>query len=579
MTTTTIPGQPPSAPGEVSAVAGDAEATVSWTAPSDGDSPIPSYTSTPCVAGTAQAPQTFHSLATSQTLTGLSNGTASSFTVTAANAVGSSPPSAAACPVTPTAPTLKIINGAGGKAGRPEQGDQSVITFSPVPSLSALCSAWSQTSHPSLDDPNVVVTGIRPGSGDDTVTVTDFADCSGGLHFGTIDLGQRGYFNTGTAPSAAIRSPACSGSHDWMRLDPVERPEHSHDHARRGERRHPTQAAESMAAYTPDAALGLAGTIDSSKEENFRPRARPRSAARQTLSGNLYAMADDHKEHWKTDPDDHDYPAAASYLALLSPPAVVDALVAALRAAPLGHWKAKDLLRASGLPLLPADNAHVASDLKKVAKGDKLSPVLDRPRGLEDGGPHVHRRRLPPRLRELPPRRGRRHPLPHGRADKHLTRTEQLAVGTRRPTVGSTRADMTSLTRPNRIYPGYVLDLDGTVYLGDSLLPHVAETIEELRRRGSRVVYVTNKPLETAEDYARKLTRLGLATTRSDVVTSVDALDRLSEARASRRHAAPRRRAVGHRRALRGGLQFDDGTLKGPGGRRSLSTGPSTTRS
>jgi len=83
---------------------------------------------------------------------------------------------------------------------------------------------------------------------------------------------------------------------------------------------------------------------------------------------------------------------------------------------------------------------------------------------------------------------------------------------------------MTSLTRPNRVYPGYVLDLDGTVYLGDSLLPCVAETIGELRRRGSRVVYVTNKPLETAEDYARKLTRLGLPTTRSDVVTSVDAL-------------------------------------------------------
>ncbi len=42
------------------------------------------------------------------------------------------------------------------------------------------------------------------------------------------------------------------------------------------------------------------------------------------------------------------------------------------------------------------------------------------------------------------------------------------------------------LTRPYRLYPGYVFDLDGTVYLGDSLLPHAAETIRELRRRGSR---------------------------------------------------------------------------------------------
>lgn len=87
-------------------------------------------------------------------------------------------------------------------------------------------------------------------------------------------------------------------------------------------------------------------------------------------------MADENKEHWKPEPDDHDYPAAASYLSLLSPQAVVDSLVAELRAAPISHWKAKDLLRASGLPLLPADNAHVATDLKKVAKGVKLSPVL-----------------------------------------------------------------------------------------------------------------------------------------------------------------------------------------------------------
>ncbi|MGA2530696.1 MAG: HAD-IIA family hydrolase [Acidimicrobiales bacterium] len=77
---------------------------------------------------------------------------------------------------------------------------------------------------------------------------------------------------------------------------------------------------------------------------------------------------------------------------------------------------------------------------------------------------------------------------------------------------------------PNRVYPGYVFDLDGTVYLGDCLLPYAAETIGELRRRGSRVVYVTNKPLETASEYAAKLSRLGVPTARSDVVTSVDAL-------------------------------------------------------
>jgi NagD protein len=79
-------------------------------------------------------------------------------------------------------------------------------------------------------------------------------------------------------------------------------------------------------------------------------------------------------------------------------------------------------------------------------------------------------------------------------------------------------------SRPTRIYSGYAFDLDGTVYLGDALLPCAAETIEAIRRAGSRIVYVTNKPLHTAADYARKLTRLGVPTARADVVTSVDAL-------------------------------------------------------
>ena len=82
------------------------------------------------------------------------------------------------------------------------------------------------------------------------------------------------------------------------------------------------------------------------------------------------------KEHWKAEPDDHDYSAAARYLSLIAPGPSVEAVVAELRAAPVGHWKAKDLLRASGLELLPEDNPHVSSDLKKVKDGEKLSPVL-----------------------------------------------------------------------------------------------------------------------------------------------------------------------------------------------------------
>ena len=82
------------------------------------------------------------------------------------------------------------------------------------------------------------------------------------------------------------------------------------------------------------------------------------------------------KEHWDSKPDEHDYPAAANYLSLLLPEAEVNKVVAKLKDAPLGRWKAKDLLRASRLALLPTDNPHVSVDLKRVSKGQKLSPVL-----------------------------------------------------------------------------------------------------------------------------------------------------------------------------------------------------------
>ena len=82
------------------------------------------------------------------------------------------------------------------------------------------------------------------------------------------------------------------------------------------------------------------------------------------------------QQHWKDQPDDHDYPAAADYLSLLLPDAAARQLTDRLRAAPLTHRKAKDLVRASGLAILGPDNVHVAADLDKVRKGRPLSPVL-----------------------------------------------------------------------------------------------------------------------------------------------------------------------------------------------------------
>lgn len=47
-----------------------------------------------------------------------------------------------------------------------------------------------------------------------------------------------------------------------------------------------------------------------------------------------------------------------------------------LKVAPIVHRKAKDLLRAARLPILPIDNFHVAVDFQRVQKGQRLSPVL-----------------------------------------------------------------------------------------------------------------------------------------------------------------------------------------------------------
>jgi NagD protein len=72
-----------------------------------------------------------------------------------------------------------------------------------------------------------------------------------------------------------------------------------------------------------------------------------------------------------------------------------------------------------------------------------------------------------------------------------------------------------------RAIRGFIFDLDGTVYLGEHALPGAVETIAEIRARGLKTVFISNKPLEPASAYAAKLTRLGIPTTPDDVITSV----------------------------------------------------------
>ena len=79
---------------------------------------------------------------------------------------------------------------------------------------------------------------------------------------------------------------------------------------------------------------------------------------------------------WTIAPEDHDFPAALDFLGLLYPDAIAGEIVARLKNGETIKKKAKDILRACELPLLPKDNIHVKQDLQKVKNGKKLSPIL-----------------------------------------------------------------------------------------------------------------------------------------------------------------------------------------------------------
>ena len=95
------------------------------------------------------------------------------------------------------------------------------------------------------------------------------------------------------------------------------------------------------------------------------------------------------------------------------------------------------------------------------------------------------------------------------------------------------------LRRPTRHFGAYVFDLDGTLYLGDRLLPGAGETVASIRATGARVAFLTNKPLETPAAYADKLTDLGIPAAAHEVVSSTDALLRYLERHARGAHILP----------------------------------------
>ena len=168
----------------------------------------------------------------------------------------------------PIAGSLAISNGSGND-GRADEGDTIVVTYTTPPALSRFCSGWTSSSHPELSGSGVVVTATENAGGDGMIaSVSDSSGCAGGFHFGSIDLGQGGYFNgTVTFGGASlgcilIINASCS-SIQWNGANTLTI---TLGAASVGD---PTQNSTSVAVYTPDPALGYTGTISSPKEEHF----------------------------------------------------------------------------------------------------------------------------------------------------------------------------------------------------------------------------------------------------------------------------------------------------------------------
>ncbi len=107
----------------------------------------------------------------------------------------------------------------------------------------------------------------------------------------------------------------------------------------------------------------------------------------------------------------------------------------------------------------------------------------------------------------------------------HTSATAQPARASIAPTPRYS-ATIDAIRVPERVYDVYVFDLDGTIYLGDELLPGAKRLIEQLRGRARAVRFISNNPTRDPQQYAEKLARLGLPTPAPEVVTTTVATTR-----------------------------------------------------
>lgn len=79
---------------------------------------------------------------------------------------------------------------------------------------------------------------------------------------------------------------------------------------------------------------------------------------------------------------------------------------------------------------------------------------------------------------------------------------------------------------PEQLYQGYIFDLDGTIYLGDEVLPGARRLVAALRDLGKSVLFLSNNPTRDLEAYARKLTGMGIPASPSQILNTVQTMTR-----------------------------------------------------
>jgi glycerol 3-phosphatase-2 len=109
-------------------------------------------------------------------------------------------------------------------------------------------------------------------------------------------------------------------------------------------------------------------------------------------------------------------------------------------------------------------------------------------------------------------------------------------------------------------YEQLILDLDGCVWVGEEATPGAVDAIEALRAAGRRLIFVTNDPRRTDEDYVKKLWGIGVRASIGDVVTVGGATQHLLNETHSGRTAFVIGTDAMHRHVADAGLRVLNGT-------------------